>query len=139
MNKFLRDGQGANSQRDDTEERDAFGDQNECFLSAPTEPKTIELSEIVAEKLPENKIAAPKIEAKVEVAKEKSVMGPDPVKGPCKKAKQMRLERKLQKLAKKGEPMETKPSSNRNQEKSLEDFLNEAPQDGAHKLQVCTY
>uniref|UniRef100_A0A1I8QCM8 Arginyl-tRNA--protein transferase 1 n=1 Tax=Stomoxys calcitrans TaxID=35570 RepID=A0A1I8QCM8_STOCA len=55
---------------------------------------------------------------------------------PCKKAKQMRLERRLAKQAAKGLPavIENKPS--KSQEKSLKEFLNDAKPDDKHKLNI---
>nr|CAD7592493.1 unnamed protein product [Timema genevievae] len=62
---------------------------------------------------------------------------------PCKKAKFLRLERKQKKLLNQGfsekevESMTRRGKSLRNQEKSLEDFLNEPlPPNPAHRLEV---
>jgi arginyl-tRNA---protein transferase len=61
--------------------------------------------------------------------------GPDPNKPTCKKAKTLRLERRREKLAAQGLP--DQPAANKNVEKTLEDFLNEAPTENcAHKLKV---
>nr|XP_021199343.2 arginyl-tRNA--protein transferase 1 [Helicoverpa armigera] len=61
--------------------------------------------------------------------------GPDPNKAPCKKAKQLRRERKLEKLKEKG--IEVLPVSPRkNKEKQIEDFINELPDDVKHKLEI---
>lgn len=54
-----------------------------------------------------------------------------------KKAKQIRIERKIAKLAAKGLTLaDIPPKKRRNAEKSLEDFLNEEPVDGKHRLEV---
>ncbi|XP_061390961.1 arginyl-tRNA--protein transferase 1 [Musca vetustissima] len=58
----------------------------------------------------------------------------DITKPPCKKAKQMRLERKLAKQAAKGLPAVIEKKPPRNQEKTLKEFLNEAKPDDKHKL-----
>lgn len=134
MNKFLRDGKREVAEKSDDE--GAAGDSNECFQVVPKKvPKGLELNEIQGVVLggqPE----PTKPETSKAVIKEKPHVEAITAKGPCKKAKQLRLERRMQKLAQKGaELMEVKP--NKSQEKSLEDFLNEAPLDGAHKLKVC--
>lgn len=61
-------------------------------------------------------------------------MGMDPNKPPCKKAKLLRLERKQQKLLEKGITLEK--TTNANDAKSLEQFLNEIPSNSKHKLTV---
>ncbi|XP_061401409.1 arginyl-tRNA--protein transferase 1-like [Musca vetustissima] len=60
----------------------------------------------------------------------------DITKPPCKKAKQMRLERKLAKQAAKGLPAVIEKKPPRNQEKTLKEFLNEAKPDDKHKLKI---
>lgn len=60
----------------------------------------------------------------------------------CKKAKERRLERKKQKLESKGvsfeEFIKTKKENQqqKNQEKSLKDYINDIPENGCHKLKV---
>lgn len=61
-------------------------------------------------------------------------MGADPNKPPCKKAKLLRLERKKEKLQKKGIEFEKKQV--KNEQKSLEEFLNEVQPDSKHKIKV---
>ncbi|CAB3253309.1 unnamed protein product [Arctia plantaginis] len=63
-------------------------------------------------------------------------VGPDPNKAPCKKAKQLRIERKLEKLREKG--IDVLPVNNacKNREKQIEDFINELPDDVKHKLEI---
>lgn len=54
-----------------------------------------------------------------------------------KKAKLIRLERKKEKLAAKGLTLnDVQPKKSGNVEKSLEDFLNEEPKNGKHRLEV---
>ena len=60
----------------------------------------------------------------------------DGLNSPCKKAKQIRLERKMAKQAAKGLPSDLPPKSPRNQEKSLKDFINDTRPDDKHKLKV---
>lgn len=72
----------------------------------------------------------------------------DPNKPPCRKAKDIRRERREAKLAKhaqeaqnRGEsPMEIPKTKVTNEAKTLEDFLNEPlPENPAHTLEVCTF
>ncbi|TMW53528.1 hypothetical protein DOY81_001405 [Sarcophaga bullata] len=60
----------------------------------------------------------------------------DSLNTPCKKAKQIRLEKKMAKQAAKGLPTDLPPKSPRNQEKSLKDFINDTRPDDKHKLKV---
>lgn len=62
--------------------------------------------------------------------------GPDPNKAPCKKAKQLRRERKLEKLKEKDVNITTLSNVNKNKEKRLEDFINELPKEFQQRLQV---
>lgn len=65
-----------------------------------------------------------------------SDLGPDPTKPPCKKAKQLRLERKLEKLKEKGIDVSNLPKISKNKEKQVEDFINELPDEVKRKLEV---
>ena len=67
----------------------------------------------------------------------KSGVGADPTKPPCKKAKLVRMERKKEKLLKRG--MSLEKIEVRNEQKSLEEFLNEVSQDGKHKFKVLCF
>ncbi|XP_037915796.1 arginyl-tRNA--protein transferase 1 isoform X2 [Hermetia illucens] len=62
----------------------------------------------------------------------------EPVRPPCKKAKQMRLERRQAKLAAKGITEDTSklPKAPANQEKSLSDYIEEVHENPRHKLTV---
>lgn len=62
--------------------------------------------------------------------------GPDPSRPLCKKAKELRLERKKAKLAEKGLTLSSPVGVKANQEKNLEQFLAEEPVDTKHKLKV---
>lgn len=62
--------------------------------------------------------------------------GPDPSKPPCKKAKQLRLERKLQKLKEKGVNVTNLSNTCKNKQKQVEEFINELPDDVKHKLEI---
>lgn len=63
--------------------------------------------------------------------------GVDLTKPKCKKAKQLRLERKRDKLALQGIDFEIpKKNSKNNCQKSIEDLLNDFNPDGVHKLKV---
>ncbi|XP_063829520.1 arginyl-tRNA--protein transferase 1-like isoform X2 [Ostrinia nubilalis] len=63
-------------------------------------------------------------------------LGPDPNKPPCKKAKQLRLQRKLEKMKEKGIDVSNLPKTCRDQEKQVEDFINELPSEVKHKLEI---
>ncbi|XP_059052630.1 arginyl-tRNA--protein transferase 1 [Achroia grisella] len=62
--------------------------------------------------------------------------GPDPTRAPCKKAKQIRRERKLEKLKEKGIDITTVKNTNKNKEKQIEDFINDLPDDIIQKLEI---
>lgn len=76
----------------------------------------------------------------------KKGLGPDPSKPKCRKAREIRRERKLQKLMELDKNPNTLPAKNmmctkaaRNEPKTLEDFLSEPlPDSAAHKLEVQT-
>ncbi|XP_053610397.1 arginyl-tRNA--protein transferase 1 isoform X2 [Plodia interpunctella] len=119
------------------------GEGREHFVESHKEHQDIDLSNI--KMLTENESgdvakggasvsddlnACPKLKQK----ERKESTGPDPTKGPCKKAKQMRRERKLEKLKEKGIDVTT--LSSKNKEKQLEDFINELPDDFKQKLEV---
>lgn len=64
--------------------------------------------------------------------------GPNPAKGPCRKAKQLRHERKLEKLREKGIDISTLTNdTQKNTEKTIEDFINELPGTFKDKLKLC--
>lgn len=80
--------------------------------------------------------AEKKSPSKTEV-KFKKGEGADPNRPPCKKAKLLRLERKQQKLLKRGmslEKIDTAP-----QAKTLSQFLSDIPKDAKHKLTVSLF
>lgn len=62
--------------------------------------------------------------------------GADLSKPKCKKAKQLRLERKRDKLALQGIDFEIPEKNTKNCQKSIEDLLNDFNPDGVHKLKV---
>ncbi|CAG9111731.1 unnamed protein product [Plutella xylostella] len=68
----------------------------------------------------------------------KKGLGADPEKAPCKKAKQLRKERKLEKLKEKGIDISTLQNTNnsKNKEKQIEDFINDLPEDLKNKVEV---
>ena len=68
--------------------------------------------------------------------------GADPSKGPCRKAKEIRRERKAAKLVNRSNESHSSMEVDRskNAPKSIEEFLNEKmPDNPAHKLEVCFY
>lgn len=146
MNKFLRDGIKDKDQNlpHDT----GCGEEQE-----PKPPKQhsnvitegINVSSIDQEKTP--KVNLPSSPKKVKNCTADQVRGPinstvshqgegDKPSNP-KKAKLIRLERKKQKLAAKGQTLDdVQPKKSGNVEKSLEDFLGDEPIDGKHRLEV---
>ncbi|XP_068617683.1 arginyl-tRNA--protein transferase 1 [Battus philenor] len=62
--------------------------------------------------------------------------GPDPNKVPCKKAKLLRRERRLEKLKEKGVDVSTIINPDKNKEKQIEDLINELPENVKHKLEI---
>ncbi|RZC37479.1 arginyl-tRNA--protein transferase 1, partial [Asbolus verrucosus] len=64
----------------------------------------------------------------------KSGVGADPNKPPCKKAKILRLERRQEKLLKRGMSLEQIPA--KSEQKTLEEFLNDVSQDQKHKFKL---
>jgi arginine-tRNA-protein transferase len=73
--------------------------------------------------------------AKSSVETPKTGVGADPNKPPCKKAKVLRMERKKEKLLKRGMSLE-KINVKSNEQKTVEEFLNDVSQDNQHKLKV---
>ncbi|OWR49466.1 arginyl-tRNA-protein transferase 1 isoform 1 [Danaus plexippus plexippus] len=71
-------------------------------------------------------------------SKEKSnkVTGADPTKAPCKKAKQARRERMLEKLQRKGINVTTLDNTGKNTPKTIEDIINELPDNVKSKLEI---
>ncbi|CAK1586917.1 unnamed protein product [Parnassius mnemosyne] len=62
--------------------------------------------------------------------------GIDPTKSPCRKAKVLRRERRLEKLKDKGIDITMLTNTSKNKEKQLEDLINELPDNVKHKLEV---
>jgi arginine-tRNA-protein transferase len=73
--------------------------------------------------------------AKSSVETPKTGVGADPNKPPCKKAKVLRMERKKEKLLKRGMSLE-KINVKSNEQKTVEEFLNDVSQDNQHKLKL---
>lgn len=133
MNKFLRDGIKG---EDDNAKHDSG-------VSESQEPKPLkEHSAVVIEGI--NLSALPKRETAVSSERplkkeEAKAMTDNDSEKPVnpKKAKLIRIERKREKLAAKGQTLEdVLPKKSGNQEKSLEEFLAEEPKDGKHRLEV---
>ncbi|XP_022122266.2 arginyl-tRNA--protein transferase 1 isoform X1 [Pieris rapae] len=61
--------------------------------------------------------------------------GPDPTKPSCKKAKQMRIERKLEKLKAQGKDINI-VTNTRSKEKQIEDFIKDLPEETKNKLEI---
>lgn len=149
MSRFLKDGRKSEVVDGDEKSPDNFHVENstvnECFMQPSKEnvPRMdIKLEDIQnMDTLDNNKASTSKSNNVTEnkILKpnhtEELKSGPDPSKPLRKKAKQLRIERKKQKLAEKGISFEPESKSH-NTEKTLEQFFMEHPTDGAHKLEV---
>lgn len=149
FNNFLNDGVLTKQEARQTEAGDAFCD---IFMrDVPSEKlvdrNTITFDPVEHSVLPEHGVGD--VEASVslpsntkEVPKEKEIfkkgVGADSSRPPTKKAKLLRLERKKEKLLKRGVSLETiqQQTQKQQQQKSLEDFINEVPKNAQHKLKV---
>uniref|UniRef100_A0A1I8MFA0 Arginyl-tRNA--protein transferase 1 n=1 Tax=Musca domestica TaxID=7370 RepID=A0A1I8MFA0_MUSDO len=161
VNRFLRDGK-----RDKNEEGQSMpqtngndaaegGDKDGCGIREEVQAPNVPLKDInleqfakaneemnggkdVKEKSPNVDIQqkANKKSAEDDTPNNSRKSDSDGTKPPCKKAKQMRLERKMAKQAAKGLPAVIEKKPPKNQEKSLKDFLNEAKPDDKHKLKI---
>lgn len=155
VNKYLKDGRKENGEQSgDNADGNGAGEGHDNFLQAPSAPTAnLELNslDIDHEMCDTTAVDSASSTRKQRTAPETSASkattdtstpklpaGPDPNRAPCKKAKQLRIDRKIQKLAQKGKSVEEALQKNtqKNVEKTLEDFLNEQPQDGVHKLKV---
>lgn len=137
MKKFLRDGI---QNKDENPQHDSGVSESQ----GPVPPK--EHSEVVIEginvsAIPETKVnlKLPKTPKEMNKPEKMNVSAASATEKPVnpKKAKLMRIERKKEKLAAKGQNLEDVPKKRSgNEEKSLEEFLSEEPKDGKHKLEV---
>lgn len=57
-------------------------------------------------------------------------------KAPCKKAKLLRRERRLEKLKEKGVDLNGLTNTTKNKEKVIEDIIKDLPENVKHKLEV---
>lgn len=143
MNRFLKDGGKIDVERGtedtDTNEKDA-GSGHDAFVTpnndrAPT--NICPVDEIVGMDCVDGGVQScvTSVSEKNDEKGHETKLGRDPNKPPCKKAKELRLERKKAKLAEKGLTLPDQ-SSTKNQEKTLEQFFGEQPSDGKHRLKV---
>ncbi|GAB0093709.1 Arginyl-tRNA--protein transferase 1 [Sergentomyia squamirostris] len=149
MNKFLRDGINESSEKESNHEEEEGETPSEAHIAPPSLPRldrNIDVSRIV-NNLPQREDntgsegSSREIPCQVKESVDSAIKnsGPDSAKPPCKKAKLLRLERKQAKIAEReaaGISQTQVKSSAKNVEKSLEDFLNEQPTDGKHKLKI---
>ncbi|XP_052903165.1 arginyl-tRNA--protein transferase 1 isoform X3 [Anopheles moucheti] len=157
MNKFLRDGKQDTtemtvlSNSEETTSHDTGGHEHmevPCVQPKPLDPSLMGLDtndsdecRPVADESGFSGLQIPKLTESLGVSVHQSDSN---ASNQPKKAKMLRIERKREKLQKKGlsgEAIEQmmKPSGNKNKEKSLEDFLEECPQKNnkpVHHLQV---
>ncbi|KAK8736421.1 hypothetical protein OTU49_004992, partial [Cherax quadricarinatus] len=122
-----------------TEEKESSLNSNKEYLTPGTEKDT-NLCKASVESASQDFIG----ESPILKPKKLATTGPDPSRPPCRKAKDIRRERKEAKLAKlaqealtRGEsPMETKQCKMPNTQKVLEDFISEPlPENPAHTLE----
>ncbi|KAK8736417.1 hypothetical protein OTU49_004992, partial [Cherax quadricarinatus] len=123
-----------------TEEKESSLNSNKEYLTPGTEKDT-NLCKASVESASQDFIG----ESPILKPKKLATTGPDPSRPPCRKAKDIRRERKEAKLAKlaqealtRGEsPMETKQCKMPNTQKVLEDFISEPlPENPAHTLEL---
>lgn len=142
MNKFLKDGIRIKDKPDDITECEAM--QSECVVDKEyLRGATRDLPALEATKLISKKESVPKPSIKTDEPLPESGQSSrqmetsdqkDQHAAPLKKKKLMRLERRQAKLAAKGLPADEPLVSSG--KKTVEDFLNEEPKDGKHKLKV---
>lgn len=156
MNRFLKDGarssevdsgrERTEETADDTNERDSGGITGHDMFMTPNNDRAptniCSVNEMVGMDCVDGPVQSC-IKNVVDASKPggdekqcESKVGPDPSRPPCKKAKELRLERKKAKLAEKGLPLPTASVAKASQEKSLEQFLAEEPSEAKHKLKV---
>lgn len=139
MNKFLRDGDKDKNYLNSHEGAGTSGEIKPSKEHSDVKLDGINVTSISHESGPKAvESLTPKKEKIIAKVAEKKMSIGDCDKPPNpKKAKLIRLERKKQKLAAKGQTLDdVKPRKRRNVEKSLEDFLAEEPKDGKHRLEV---
>lgn len=145
MNKFLKDGSKNTEDGEKTPEpgeTEKDGSGQEMFMTPNTDraPATLcpmsEITEMDCVDGPIQSAVTNAIEIKPKRPESKpceAMSGPDPNKPACKKAKELRLERKKAKLAEKGLMLPENGGAKANQEKTLEQFLAEEPTGDAAK------
>lgn len=149
MNKFLRDGIKDKHNDDDNNHHEAgLGESQEQKPSK--EHSQVKIDGINTSSLEQSRESKPKTpvplkkenENGIDKDKEKktsvaSLTSESDKPSNPKKAKLIRLERKKKKLAAKGQTLDVLEMKKAGiAEKSLEDFLNEEPKDGKHRLEV---
>ncbi|XP_075165440.1 arginyltransferase 1 isoform X2 [Haematobia irritans] len=165
MNRFLRDGKRdkneevianvANSKTDGDNIEDGSNIIGDCSIRDEVQAPNIPLKDVNVEAFAKanekdilneegrcqpscetNSMGTNNNKTKMKETPDSSKKSTDYVNPPCKKAKQMRLERKLAKQAAKGLPTVVECKGPKNQEKSLKEFLNASNPDDKHKLKI---
>ncbi|KAL3273609.1 hypothetical protein HHI36_015041 [Cryptolaemus montrouzieri] len=114
-------------------EDDELKDQNDKIRDIDIKLNVVQNSESVnriGSDSPKGDCSSPKAKAI------KKGVGVDPNKPPCKKAKIMRREKKLNKLGNSGNKIEQSSVNQQQQIKSLEQFMEEVSADDKHKLTI---
>ncbi|XP_046969534.1 arginyl-tRNA--protein transferase 1 isoform X1 [Vanessa cardui] len=115
------------------------------FIEDASDPRNEELETIPTEEPHTSKVVKQEDEStsQTDIIKDKctklnqnKVAGPDPTKGPCKKAKLIRRQRMLEKLKNKGVDINSLDTTNKNKEKQIEDFINELPNEVTRKFEI---
>ncbi|XP_055678462.1 arginyl-tRNA--protein transferase 1 isoform X2 [Lutzomyia longipalpis] len=148
VNKFLRDGLKDSGEKESNQDEETDAAE-EIPMGPQVTTGVIDVNKLVNKLVDEEQLPPCEPSSSMECSSVKEPVNAassgsaasqmDPLKPPCKKAKLLRLERKQAKMAQReaqGLPQQPVKKPPKNVEKSLEDFLGEAPQDGKHKLRV---
>uniref|UniRef100_A0A1B0CS26 Arginyl-tRNA--protein transferase 1 n=1 Tax=Lutzomyia longipalpis TaxID=7200 RepID=A0A1B0CS26_LUTLO len=148
VNKFLRDGLKDSGEKESNQDEETDAAE-EIPIGPQVTTGVIDVNKLVNKLVDEEQLPPCEPSSSMECSSVKEPVNAtssgsaasqmDPLKPPCKKAKLLRLERKQAKMAQReaqGLPQQPVKKPPKNVEKSLEDFLGEAPQDGKHKLRV---
>ncbi|CAH2043609.1 unnamed protein product, partial [Iphiclides podalirius] len=124
---------------------------NEQFVEPKRDPQNINIQDVAVSQEDPSSISIVKrdvkgtslnrsiynaVPASSNVAPPQKDMGMDITKAPCKKAKLLRHEKRLQKLKEKGVDISVLINTNKNNEKQIEDIINELPEIVKHKLEI---
>ncbi|XP_072944615.1 arginyl-tRNA--protein transferase 1 isoform X2 [Epargyreus clarus] len=122
-----------------------YGEGPELFVETSNAHRDINLTSLVApvesnsissnDKNPEGEMSEIDTSEDKNALRDSQECKKDPSRVPCKKAKQLRIERKLERLKQKGIDVSTLEKK-QNKEKQVEDFINELPKETKRKLKI---